>query len=63
MALGFGLSASHLPQRGPALYIPLFLFYVVTYAIGIFFQAAIVAGATERMRGGDPTVASALAGG
>jgi hypothetical protein len=60
MALGFGLNASHL-QRGPALYIPLFLFYVVTYAIGIFFQAAIVAGATERMRGGDPTVGSALA--
>ncbi|MGH9410728.1 MAG: DUF6159 family protein, partial [Vicinamibacterales bacterium] len=35
--------------------------YVVTYAIGIFFQAAVVAGATERMRGGDPTVGSALA--
>ena len=37
-----------------------FLFYVVTYTIGIFFQAAIVAGATERMTGGDPTVGSAL---
>lgn len=61
MAFGFGVSASHLPQRGPGLYIPLFLFYVVTYTIGIFFQAAIVAGATERMRGGDPTVSSALA--
>ena len=60
MSAGFGLSASHLQQRGPALYIPLFLFYVVTYAIGIFFQAAIVAGATERMRGGDPTIGSAL---
>jgi hypothetical protein len=43
MAAGFGLSASHLPQRGPGLYIPTFLFYVVTYAIGIFFQAAVVA--------------------
>ncbi len=61
MAVGFGLDSSHLPQRGPALYLPSFLFYVVTYAIGIFFQAAIVAGATERMRGGDPTVGSALA--
>src|SRR5215471_7013325 len=61
MAAGFGLTASHLPQRGPGLYIPAFLFYVVTYTIGIFFQAAVVAGATERMRGGDPTVSSALA--
>ncbi|MDE3155315.1 MAG: hypothetical protein KGN76_09435 [Acidobacteriota bacterium] len=34
--------------------------YIVLYAVGIFFQAAIVAGATERMRGGDPTVRSAL---
>jgi hypothetical protein len=34
---------------------------VTTYTIGIFFQAAVVAGATERMRGGDPTVGSALA--
>jgi hypothetical protein len=61
MALGFGLTASRFEQRGPALYLPLFLFYVVTYTIGIFFQAAVIAGATERMRGGDPTVGSALA--
>jgi hypothetical protein len=61
MAVGFGFDASHLPQRGPAVYIPGFVFYVVTYTIGIFFQAAVVAGATERMRGGDPTVGSALA--
>ncbi len=40
--------------------IPLLLFYVVTYTIGFFFQAAIVAGASERMNGGDPTVGSAL---
>ena len=32
----------------------------MTYTIGIFFQAAVIAGATERMRGGDPTVSSAL---
>jgi hypothetical protein len=61
MAVGFGLTASHLPRRGPELYLPGFLFYVVSYSIGIFFQAAVVAGATERMRGGDPTVGSALA--
>lgn len=38
----------------------LFLFYVVTYTLSFFFQAAVVAGASERMRGGDPTVGSAL---
>jgi len=61
MAVGFGLNASHLQRRGPELYIPVFLFYVVTYTIGLFFQAAVVAGATERMRGGDPTIGTALA--
>lgn len=48
-------------EPGPAMYVPLFCFYVVMYAIGIFFQAAVIAGATERMRGGDPTIGSALA--
>ena len=43
------------------LYFPMFLFYVGAYAIGLYFQAAVIAGATERMRGGDPTVRSALA--
>src|SRR5689334_13340950 len=61
MVLGFGLTAGLFPRRGPELYLPAFLFYVVTYTIGIFFQAAVVAGATERMRGGDPTIGSALA--
>src|SRR6266852_2102192 len=60
MALGFGVDTARIEQHGPGLYLPLFLMYVVTYAIGIFFQAAVVAGATERMRGGDPTVGSAL---
>ena len=60
-AVGFGVDASKLPARGPALYLPMFLLYVVTYTIGIFFQAAVIAGATERMRGGDPTIGSALA--
>ena len=35
-------------------------YYIVTYTIGIFFQAAVVAGANERMSGGDPTLGSAL---
>ena len=37
-----------------------FLFYVASYTIAFFFQAALVAGALERMRGGDPTLGSAL---
>src|SRR3954454_22642258 len=61
IALGFGVDTSQIERGGSALYVPLFAMYVVSYAIGIFFQAAVVAGATERMRGGDPTVRSALA--
>lgn len=61
IALGFRLTGANFPRRGPELYLPVFLFYVVAYTIGIFFQAAVIAGATERMTGGDPTVASALA--
>jgi hypothetical protein len=37
-----------------------FAFYVVVYTISFFFQAALIAGASERMNGGDPTVGSAL---
>jgi len=61
LALGFGLDTSRIQRHGVDSYIPAFVMYVVTYSIGIFFQAAVVAGATERMRGGDPTVGSALA--
>ena len=61
VALASGLDTSRIERRGVETYVPLFLMYVVTYTIGIFFQAAVVAGATERMRGGDPTVGSALA--
>jgi hypothetical protein len=60
-AFGFGLDPSTVRRHGPDTYLPLFLMYVATYTIGIFFQAAVVAGATERMRGGEPTVGSALA--
>ena len=61
LALGFGLHTAKLERPGPDVYLPVFLIYVATYAIGIFFQAAVIAGATERMRGGDPTVRGALA--
>jgi hypothetical protein len=61
VAFGFGLATSAFDQPGVAVYLGVLLLYIATYAIGIFFQAAVVAGATERMRGGDPTVSSALA--
>jgi hypothetical protein len=60
LGFGFGLNPSTIRRVEPAMYLPLFVMYVVAYAIGIFFQAAVVAGATERLRGGDPTIASAL---
>ena len=60
IALGFGLPASRMSEDRAALYLPVFVVYVITYAISIFFQSAVVAGATERMAGGDPTVGSAL---
>jgi hypothetical protein len=59
--LGFGITERSLRANEAAALVPLFAMYVVVYAVGIFFQAAVVAGATERMRGGDPTVGSALA--
>src|SRR5262245_26461424 len=60
--LGFSMSGgAAVESPGPALYLPIFVLYILMYAVGIFFQAAVVAGATERMRGGDPTVASAIA--
>ena len=62
VAFGFGIPLDGIGRhQSAALYLPMFVLYVVAYAVGIFFQAAIVAGATERMRGGDPTVRSALA--
>lgn len=60
-ALGSGINEVTIQARGPELYVPIFFMYVALYAVGIFFQCAVVAGATERMRGGDPTIASSLA--
>jgi hypothetical protein len=58
---GFGIQHRDVAEDRPFFIAAAFAFYVVAYAIGIFFQAAVVAGASERLRGGDPTVASALA--
>ena len=57
-AIGFDTAAVR--QRSPELYAEVFVLYVVLYAIGTFFQCAVVAGAMERLRGGEPTIASAL---
>lgn len=57
---GLGLEARLNQEKDAAFFVPIFMMYVATYAIGIFFQAAVVAGATERLRGGDPTIGSAL---
>lgn len=34
--------------------------YILVFTAAFFFQTAVIAGALERMRGGDPTVGSAL---
>lgn len=41
-------------------YLLLAIYYVVVYAIGIFFSSAVVAAATVRLSGGDPTLGQAL---
>lgn len=45
-----------LTEQGIMYYGPLFLFYFCTYFIIVFFNSAIIACATIRMQGGDPTV-------
>jgi hypothetical protein len=57
---GFGLRVDQVEAHGADTYLPALATYVSVYAVSIFFQAAVIAGATERMRGGDPTVSSAL---
>jgi hypothetical protein len=57
---GFGLVGMLTAGDRTMGYVTIFCVSVVTYAIGIFFQAAVVAGATDRMKGGDPTLGSAL---
>lgn len=55
-----GIDVWRIDRYGAEAYAPLFFMYVVVYTIGVFFQAAVVAGATQRLRGGDPTFRSAL---
>jgi hypothetical protein len=60
VVFGFGISEAGLRQAQADDLGLTFGLLVASYAIGTFFQAAVVAGATERMRGGNPTVGSAL---
>lgn len=46
----------------PISYGLLFLMYLVLAYVAIFFKAALLCGADERMRGGNPTLGSSLAG-
>jgi hypothetical protein len=48
-------------QRQAVYYGVLFLFYLCNFTVITFFNTAIIAGAIERMSGGDPTVNSCLA--
>lgn len=49
-------------QGDPLVYAWIFALYVVLYFVGFFFNAALVCAALERLRGGDPTLGSALGG-
>ena len=54
--------ATTIEDPGPVGYALLFVAYVVLAFITIFFNAALVHAANERMDGGDPTVGSAIGG-
>jgi hypothetical protein len=48
-------------QQGPAAIAGTFLYYLVVYFVGFFFNSALVSAAMVRLRGGTPTVRGALA--
>jgi len=64
--VGLGFAAGIFPQvttdegLRPAGMLLAFVYYVALAFIALFFNAAVVAAATERFNGGDPTVGSAL---
>lgn len=49
-------------EPGPLQYVLLFAMYIVLAYVAIFFKTALLCGADERMRGGNPSLGSALAG-
>lgn len=58
----FNASETQLQDPGTLGYVLLFVAYVTLAFITIFFNAALVFAANERLAGGDPTVGSALRG-
>nr|WP_319538629.1 DUF6159 family protein [uncultured Methanospirillum sp.] len=56
--MGVGLTAEH--QNSPLVYVGIFLFYLVTYFVVIFFNAGLVACANIRLTGGDPTFSDGI---
>ena len=64
LLLGVGGASSGLISteggEGSANIVTLFLFLVLAYLITVFFNAALVSAALERLRGGDPTIGSGL---
>jgi hypothetical protein len=49
-------------EPGPLQYVLLFVMYVFLAYAAIFFKTALLCGADERMKGGNPTLSSAIAG-
>ncbi len=47
-------------RQSPVTYVVAFVAYVALAYVTIFFNAALVSAADERLRGGDPTIGSAL---
>jgi len=56
--MGVGLDTNH--QSSPLVYVGIFLFYLVTYFVVIFFNAGLVACAHIRLTGGDPTFSDGI---
>jgi len=56
--MGVGLNTEH--QSSPLVYVGIFLFYLVTYFVVIFFNAGLVACANIRLTGGDPTFSDGI---
>lgn len=55
-------TTSAFDRRGALFYLVLFVMYVALAYVTIFFNAALVNAAHQRLTGGDPTLGSALAG-
>lgn len=49
-------------QLGPVSYVLLFLMYVALAYVTIFFRTALITAADDRMRGGQPSLSTAIAG-